>query len=125
MSATIQQMAVAQMAPAERGLAEWKKSQDHQATLKAVGAAVTHGDMAKAKAALSKLSSTYPEPLGPVGKMLQAVRKGDMGAAQIAAKEAETMRASQSARASKQAVDGQANASSAQNASNALLNVKA
>jgi len=36
MSAKIRQMAAAEMAPAERGLAEWKKLQDHQTAIKGV-----------------------------------------------------------------------------------------
>ena len=93
MSSKIQQMAAAEMAPAERGLAQWKKLQDHQTAIKGVETAVKSGDMAKAQSAAAQLSSSYPEPLGPVGKMLHAVQKLDLQAAQLAAKEVEIARA--------------------------------
>jgi hypothetical protein len=125
MSSKIQQMAVAEMAPAERGLAEWKKLQDHQTALKGVEAAVNNGDIAKAQEAAGKLSSSYPEPLGPVGKMIQAVRKVDIQAAQLAAKEVEIERASRTSKTSNPAAEGYGSATSTEKGSGALLDVKA
>ena len=125
MSSKIQQMAVAEMAPAERGLAEWKKLQDHQTALKGVEAAVNNGDIAKAQEAAGKLSSSYPEPLGPVGKMIQAVRKVDIQAAQLAAKEVEIERASRVSKTSNPAAEGYGSATSSEKGSGALLDVKA
>ena len=125
MSSKIQQMAVAEMAPAERGLAEWKKLQDHQTALKGVEAAVNNGDIAKAQEAAAKLSSSYPEPLGPVGKMIQAVRKVDIQAAQLAVKEVEIERASRVSKASNPAAEGYSSTASTEKVSGALLDVKA
>ena len=125
MSSKIQQMAVAEMAPAERGLAEWKKLQDHQTALKGVETAVKNGDIAKAQEATAKLSSDYPEPLGPVGKMIQAVRKVDIQAAQLAAKQVEIERASRASKASNPAAEGYGSVTSTERGSGTLLDVKA
>jgi len=125
MSSKIQQMAVAEMAPAERGLAEWKKLQDHQTALKGVETAVKNGDIAKAQEAAAKLSSSYPEPLGPVGKMLQAVRKVDLQAAQLAAKEVEIERASRTSKNTNPAVEGYGSATSTEKGSGVFLDLKA
>jgi hypothetical protein len=125
MSSKIQQMAVAEMAPAERGLAEWKKLQDHQTALKGVETAVKNGDIARAQEAAAKLSSSYPEPLGPVEKMIQAVRKVDIEAAQLAAKEVEIERASRASKTSNPAAEGYGSATSSEKGSGALLDVKA
>ncbi len=125
MSSKIQQMAAAEMAPAARGLAEWKKLQDHQTAIKGVETAVKNGDIGKAQEAAAKLSSSYPEPLGPVGKMLQAVQKVDLQAAQLAAKEVEIARASRASKTGNSASGGYANPTSSDTAAGSLLDVKA
>ncbi|NBQ56506.1 MAG: hypothetical protein EBU36_07725 [Verrucomicrobia bacterium] len=125
MSSKVQEMAIVKMSPAERGLAEWKKLQDHQTALKEVEAAVKNGDIAKAQEATAKLSSDYPEPLGPVGKMIQAVRKVDIQAAQLAAKEVEIERTNRGSKASNPAAEGYGSATSTEKGSGALLDVKA
>jgi len=125
MSSKIQQMSIVEMSPAERGLAEWKKLQDHQTALKGIETAVKNGDIAKAQEATAKLSSDYPEPLGPVGRMLQAVRKVDVQAAQLAARSVELERASRGSKASNPAAEGYGSATSTEKGSGALLDVKA
>ena len=125
MSSKIQQMAAAEMAPAARGLVEWKKMQDHQTAMKGVETAVKNGDIGKAQQAAARLSSSYPEPLGPVGKMLQAVQKVDLQAAQLAVKEVEIARASRTAKTSNPTSAGYGNPTSSETAAGSLLDVKA
>jgi hypothetical protein len=125
MSSKIQQMAAAEMAPAARGLAEWKKLQDHQTAMKGVETAVKNGDIGKAQQAAARLSSSYPEPLGPVGKMLQAVQKVDLQAAQLAVKEVEIARASRTSKTSNPTSAGYGNPTSSETAAGSLLDVKA
>jgi hypothetical protein len=125
MSSKIQQMAIAEMAPAERGLAEWKKLQDHQTALKGVETAVKSGDIAKAQQVAATLSSSYPEPLGPVGKMLKAVKNVDLQAAQLAATEVAIARTSRASKTSNSAAEGYGSASSSDSAAGSLLDVKA
>lgn len=125
MSEKIRQMAAAEMAPAQRGLAEWKKLKDHQTVIKGVEAAVKNGDIGKAQKAVAQLSSSYPDPLGPVGKMLHAVRKMDLQAAQSAAKEAEIARSARTSKNSNSVVEGYSNASPNPQGSGSLLDVKA
>ena len=125
MSSKIQQMAAAEMAPAARGLAEWKKMQDHQTAMKGVETAVKNGDIGKAQQAAARLSSSYPEPLGPVGKMLKAVQKVDLKAAQLAVTEVETTRASRTSKTSNPTSVGYGNPNSGDTAAGSLLDVKA
>jgi len=125
MSSKIQEMMIAETSPAERGLTEWKKLQDHQAALRGIETAVKNGDMGKAQDQTAKLSSSYPELLGPVGKMLQAVRKVDLEAAQLAAKEVEFERASQASKKSQAVLGGYGSADSTEKSPAALLDVKA
>jgi hypothetical protein len=125
MSEKIRQMAAAEMAPAQRGLAEWKKLKDHQTAVKGVETAVKNGDMGKAHKAVAQLSSSYPDPLGPVGKMLHAVRKMDLQAAQNAAKEAESARSARTSKNSNSVVEGYSNATPSPQGAGSLLDVKA
>ena len=125
MSAKIRQMAAAEMAPAERGLAEWKKLQDHQTAIKGVETAVKNGDMPKAQQAAAQLSSSYPEPLGPVGKMLHAVQKMNLQDAQLAAKEVEIARSARSSKNNNSVVEGYSGATSNPQGAGSLLDVKA
>ena len=59
MSSKIQQMSIVEMSPAERGLAEWKKLQDHQTALKGVETAVKNGE----SPGLRKLQRSFRRPI--------------------------------------------------------------
>jgi hypothetical protein len=125
MSEKTRQMAAAEMAPAQRGLAEWKKLKDHQTAIKGVETAVKNGDMGKAQKAVAQLSSSYPDPLGPVGKMLHAVRKMNLQAAQSAAKEAESARSARTSKNNNSVVEGYSTAAPNPQWSASLMDLKA